>query len=182
VTRLAEDPSLPARLGWLAKTHDAMGLLEEWAGMILLALMAIVVNLEIFARYVFDRPFIWTEEVTRLTLVWLTFIAVPALIRRGGDMAINTFTDMLPPSPRRWAHVFRDVLMLLVYALVAWQAFRLARAVAGMPLVVTDWPTALLAWPLVIGSALVILHVSVRLLRTGLAIRESRSGGAGVAP
>ena len=157
-----------------------MGALEEWVGMGLLALMAIVVNLEIFARYVFGSPFIWSEEVTRLTLVWLTFIAVPALIRKGGDMAINTFIDMLSPSLQRWAHVFRDILMILVYALIAWEGYRLASAVSGMPLVVTNWPTALLAWPLVLGGVLVILHVAVRLLRTVLAIQQGQSGGPGV--
>ena len=157
---------LPDALAWLEKIHNALGQVEEWSGMVLLAIMAIVVNMEIFGRYLFGRPFLWTEEVTRLLLVWLTFIAVPALIRKGGDMVINTFIDLLPGRLLRSMHIVRDVLMILVYALVAWEGYRLADAVQGMPLVVTDWPTALLAYPLLIGGVLVILHVTVRLLHT----------------
>ncbi len=127
-----------------------------------------------FARYLFDRPFVWSEEVTRLLLVWLTFIAVAALIRRGGDIAVDTFTNMMPRLLRSTVLALRDVLMLFVYGLVAWQAYRLAGNVAGMPLVATDWPTALLAWPLVIGCLLVFLHVFIRLLRALLLPQEER--------
>lgn len=146
---------------------------EEWVAMALITAMAVVVNLEIFARYLFGRPFIWSEEVTRLTLVWMTFIAVPALIRRGGDMVVDTFVNMLPLRLRRWAHASRDVVMIVVYAIVAWEGYRLAMAVSGMPLVVTDWPSSLLAWPLVLGGLLVILHVSLRLMRTVRTIRRA---------
>jgi TRAP-type transport system small permease protein len=128
--------------------------------------------MQIVARYVFDRPIIWTEEVTRLSLCWLTFIAVPALIRRGGDMVVDTFVNLLPANARRWAHALRDIVMLVVYGLVVWQGYRLARATAGMPLVVTDWPTSLMAWPLVIGGVLVILHVLLRLLANLAALRR----------
>jgi hypothetical protein len=31
-----------------------------------------------------------------------------------------------------------------------------------MPLVATEWPTALLAWPVAIGGVLIVLHVLVR--------------------
>ena len=179
MTRLSDAPQLPASLAWLEKTHDAMGHAEEWTGILLLVIMAIVVNMEIFARYLFGRPFLWTEEVTRLTLVWLTFIAVPALIRKGGDMVINTFIELLPAGLLRWIHVIRDVLMILVYALVAWEGYRLAHAVQGMTLVVTDWSTALLAYPLVIGGALVILHVTVRLLHTVLIIQQGSAATSG---
>ena len=172
MTKPSEAPQLPASLAWLEKTDDALGNAEEWCGILLLVIMAIVVNMEIFARYLFGHPFLWTEEVTRLILVWLTFIAVPALIRKGGDMAINTFIELLPGGLLRWIHIFRDVLMILVYALIAWEGYRLAEAVQGMPLVVTDWPTALLAYPLLIGGVMVLLHVSVRLLRTALVIQQ----------
>ena len=161
-------------LGWIDRAEARIGQVEELVAMALITIMAFVVNLEIFARYVFGRPFIWSEEVTRLTLVWMTFIAVPAMIRRGGDMVVDTFVNMLPQALRRWAHACRDVLMIVVYAIVAWEGYRLGIAVSGMPLVVTDWPSSLLAWPLVLGGVLVILHVSLRLLRTALTIRQHR--------
>lgn len=150
--------------------------------MALVAAMAVVVNLQVVARYLFDSPFIWCEEVTRLILVWLTFVASAALVRRGGDIAINTFVDMLPAAARRPFIAVRDGLMLLVFGFVAWEGWRLAGAVAGMPLVATEWPTALLAWPLVVGGVLTVFHVVVRRLRAAHGLGELRAVAAAPQP
>jgi len=129
----------------------------------LVAALALVVNLQIVARYVFEAPYVWPEEVSRLILVWLSFLASAALIRRGGDIAVDTFTGMMSAPVRRGFLIFRDILMVGVFLLVAFHAFRLVQAVAGMPLVATELPTSLLAWPIVIGSLLIAFHVAVRL-------------------
>lgn len=150
----------------LDRFQRVIGRAEEGLAIVLVAAMAGVVNLQIVARYVFGAPFIWCEEVSRLILVWLTFVAAAALLRRGGDIAVDTFVDMLAPAWHRAVLAARDVLMMAVFGLVAWEGFRLAGAVAGMPLVATEWPTALLAWPLVIGCSLIVLHVLLRLLRS----------------
>jgi len=154
--------------------QTGFGQAEEWLAIGLVAAMAVVVNLQIVARYLFDSPFIWCEEVARLILVWLTFVAAAALIRRGGDIAVDTFVDMLPRDARHRVLAARDVLMIAVFGLVAWQGFRLARAVAGMPLVATEWPTSLLAWPVVVGCLLIVLHVALRLLH---ALSTAHRGG-----
>ncbi|MBP6853115.1 MAG: TRAP transporter small permease [Rhodoferax sp.] len=153
---------VPPWLVRLLRIDGGIGRLEEWIGIALVAAMAVVVNLQIVARYVFDKPFIWPEEVARLILVWMAFVGAAALIRRGGDIAVDTFIDMLAPARRRAMLLLRDLLMVAVYTLVAWQGWRLAGNVAGMPLVATEWPTALLAWPVVVGGVLVVLHVLVR--------------------
>jgi len=154
--------TVPSWLTRLLQLDGSIGKMEEWSGIVLVAIMAVIVNLQVVARYAFDKPFIWPEEVSRLLLIWMTFIGAAALIRRGGDIAVDTFIDLLSPPRRRAMLLVRDLVMVAVYALIAWQGWRLAGNVAGMPLVATEWPTALLAWPVVIGGMLVVLHVVVR--------------------
>lgn len=154
----------PAWLERLQGMDNRIGQFEEWLGIALVAGMACIVNLQVLARYAFDRPFIWSEEVCRLILIWMSFVGAAAMIRRGGDILVDTFVDMLPPAARRAMLGLRDVTMVLVYALVAWQGLRLAGNVAGMPLVATEWPTALMAWPVCLGGVLITLHVVVRRL------------------
>lgn len=143
-----------------------LGHVEEAAGMLLIVAMAVVVNLQIVSRYVFHAPFIWPEEVTRLILVWLTFVASAALARRGADIAVDTFVDMMSGRMRRAFHVARDAILAVLFGYVAVDGYRLAQAVADMPLVATEWPTSLLAWPLVIGGGLIAFHAVVRLGHT----------------
>jgi TRAP-type C4-dicarboxylate transport system permease small subunit len=152
-------------LAGLDRLERGLGFVEDTAAMALLTAMAFIVNLQIVARYVFAAPMMWPEEVTRLTLVWLTFIGAAALSRRTGDIAVTTFVEMLPPGGQRLAAAARDVVLVVLFALVMREGGRLAEAVAGMPLVATEWPTALLAWPVAIGAFLMILHPVLRLVR-----------------
>lgn len=148
----------------LKTVQTALGRAEELIAMALVVALMVVVNLQIFARYLFHHPFIWPEEVSRLLLVWMTFIGAAALTRRGADLAVDTFVDMLPHRGRRALLILRDALLLVVFAIVGLQGFELAKAVNNMPLVATGWPTALLAWPVILGAALTVFHCVLRLI------------------
>ncbi len=154
----------PAR-SWLDRAEAGIGWIEEALGMTLVAAIAVLVNLQVVARYLFHAPFIWPEEVTKLMLVWLSFVAAAAVSRRGADMAVNTFVDMMPPGWRRYVACARDVVLVALYLVVAWEAQHLVEALAGMTLVATEWPVALLVWPLLLGSLLLALHAAARLAR-----------------
>lgn len=153
----------------------AVGVVEDGAIMLLLVAMTAIVNLQIIARYVFSAPMIWPEEVTRLTLVWLTFLGAAALGRRCADIAVTTFVEMLPKAGRRVAVFLRDLTLVVLFAFVAREGVRLAEAVEGMPLVATEWPTALLAWPVAIGGGLMALHPALRIVRLAMG-RETPAG------
>jgi len=148
----------------LGRLQSLIGRAEELAGMLLIAALAAVINLQIFARYLFHAPFMWPEEVARLLLVWMAFLGAAAMTRRGADIAVDTFVLLMPPRLRKAFQVMRDLVMIAVFGLVAFQGVELARAVATMPLIATGWPTAMLAWPLVICGVLTVFHCALRVL------------------
>lgn len=159
---------MPAFAKPLFALERGLGHFEDWAGIAAVLGLAVVVNLQIFARYFFHAPFIWPEEVARLLLVWMTFIGTAAMSRRGMDLAVDTFVEMLPRIPRRAALVLRDSVMIVLFLILAFQASNLARAVGSMPLVATGFSTALLAWPLVLGGLLTAFHCLLRLIRIAI--------------
>lgn len=162
-----EAAAAPPARSWLDRAEAGIGWIEEALAMVLVAAIGILINLQVVARYVFHAPFIWPEEVTKLMLVWLAFLGAAAVSRRGADMAVTTFTDMMPPVARRWLGCGRDLVLAGLYLFVAWQARKLIGALSGMTLVATEWPVALLVWPLLLGSLLLALHAAARLLRGG---------------
>ena len=67
-----EHASLPRRIrrGLLAA--------EKIAATLLLVAVTLLVVLQVVARYVFDRPLFWTDELARYCYVWLSFVAAVA--------------------------------------------------------------------------------------------------------
>ncbi len=76
-------------LDWLEK-----GLLGLSA--VLLAVMAVVVNLQVVFRYVVRRPLTWATEMSTLLLVLAVFSAAAVALRRGSFAAVTMVLDRLP--------------------------------------------------------------------------------------
>ena len=135
----------------------------ESAAALALGLMAALVMYQVGARYLFDRPPSWTEELARYLQVWLVLLAAPVCLRRGMHLAVDLLTPRLPPGARV---VLRSAILLLVGGfgvIFAFHAVRLLRVAAlqtspalGISMV---WPY--LALPL--SGALIALAAAARL-------------------
>jgi TRAP-type transport system small permease protein len=72
--------------------------IEQLAAVGLLATILAVMGLQVVARYVFLSPIPWSEEVARLCMIWLTFIAAGFVAAQRGHIAVDLF-GRPPDSP-----------------------------------------------------------------------------------
>lgn len=82
---------------------------------ILIALMAafsIVIVLQIFYRYVFNNPLIWSEQVARYCFLWGVMLAVPLVYRKGNDICFDLLKQKFPQAVQTAINVLTDVLLL----------------------------------------------------------------------
>jgi TRAP-type C4-dicarboxylate transport system permease small subunit len=90
------------------------------------ATLTAVVFFQVIARYLFDAPPFWTEELARFLLIWLTFIgAVLAHVHRE-HIAVDTFVLLLPRRLRQAADLFASLTVLLTLAVIAKGGFDIA--------------------------------------------------------
>ncbi len=68
----------------------------EGAAALALGLMSALVIYQVAARYLFDSPPSWTEELARYLQVWLVLLAAPVCLRRGMHLAVDLLTPRLP--------------------------------------------------------------------------------------
>lgn len=69
--------------------------LEQWLAIGILVTILVTMGMQVFARYVFGAPISWSEEVARLGLIWLTFVAAGFVAARGQHIAV----DLSGPEP-----------------------------------------------------------------------------------
>lgn len=62
------------------------------AALLLFIILASMVT-QVFARYVFGAPFSWSEEVARLSLIWLTFISAAFVMAQGRHIAVDMISN-----------------------------------------------------------------------------------------
>jgi TRAP-type transport system small permease protein len=68
---------------------------EQGIAALLLFIILSTMATQVFARYVFGAPFSWSEEVARLSLIWLTFISAAFLMAQGRHIAVDMVSTRL---------------------------------------------------------------------------------------
>jgi TRAP-type C4-dicarboxylate transport system permease small subunit len=61
---------------------------EVVVGLIVIAI-AVLINVEIAMRYVLNQPVGWSDELSRVLMVWLTFLGAAVAVGRGSHLGLN---------------------------------------------------------------------------------------------
>lgn len=126
----------------------------------LLAAVLIIVSAQVVARYFFNFPMPWSEELTRLLFVWLVMIGAA----RAAHMRIDLLPAALPPVPRRVLELATAGLALALLAIMV------RHAVGMVELTAYDRYTALgisvqyLYWAAIVGGCLWMVMIVAGLL------------------
>ena len=87
--------------------------LEEVLMTLLLIGITIVMALQVIARYVFNSPLSWTDELAKYMLVWSCFLSVSYCVKKRISIKIDQFQNMLPEKVIPWIKVIRHTIVLI---------------------------------------------------------------------
>ena len=90
-----------------------------------LIVITIAVSVQVFVRYVLQRPlFLWSEELARYLLLWMVFLGIGVGVKNDAHFSM----DVLPPLlGRRWGaavRVFNDLCMMAILVLLTLAGLR----------------------------------------------------------
>lgn len=89
-------------------------------------LMAVIVILQVFCRYILNHSLFWSEELARYLLVWLTFLGASVGYYRNMHPGVDVFYSRLSESLKRYARIGVAGLSLLFFLVMIWYGFRFA--------------------------------------------------------
>ncbi len=104
----------------LEKVHDRLTSLAFGVAQACLFGIVFAYSYEIVARYAFDAPTSWSNEVVSYFLCAGTFLALPEVTRRTSHIAITFLADALPPRPARVLGMAVALASAAVCLLVGW--------------------------------------------------------------
>ncbi len=121
-----------------------------------------------FFRYVLNTPLRWPEEVSRLLLVWLTYLGALALPELRLHVAVGIFYDRMPPAARRATDLLTDFLGMVFFGALVIGGVALVNTMEGILLPALQLPLNLIFGVIpAVGALHVYLHVvsAIRHLR-----------------
>ncbi len=88
--------------------------------------MAMLVAVQVFARYVLNHSLFWSEELARYLLVWLTFLGATVAYHRGVHPGVDALTAHLPPAARRMSRVAVLLVSMGLFGVMVVSGYRFA--------------------------------------------------------
>jgi tripartite ATP-independent transporter DctM subunit len=117
---LEEPATVPARF---AKLDSVLAWITELPAAILVVVEIAVLLSGVVARYVFNRPLVWSDELASVLFLWLAMFGAVIALRRGEHMRLTALVKMARPRRR----AFLETLSAIVVAIFVVQIIPPAR-------------------------------------------------------
>jgi TRAP-type transport system small permease protein len=140
---------------------------EDWLAFALFWLLAFIVFLQFFTRYILNDSLAWTEEIARYGLMALTFIGAAMVTRRNSHIAVVLLTELLPNGPARLLRAAIDLIMLVFLALLAYFSVLIVQRMQFQRMTVIDLPMSLVYGAVSVGCFLMLFRQIGRVWRNG---------------
>lgn len=129
---------------------------EDWVSFTLFWLMAFVVFLQFFSRYVLNSSFAWTEEIARYLLMWVTFVGAAVAMRRRSHIAVEVLHVFLPMPVVRVLNFLIDVIVLGFVGLLVWFAWQVTERMEIQRMTVFDLSMSIVYAGVLLGCMLML--------------------------
>ena len=124
--------------------------------------IVVLTLVQVFARYVFNSPLLWSEELARLLLVWVVFLGAAVVCWDGRHLNVDTFFVRAPPRLRFVLRAANALIALFFLAVLAWSSW---------PLIELEWiinmgsipiSMSFVRIPALVGGGLMIMFILLR--------------------
>ena len=127
-----------------------------------------IVVWEVVARYMFVAPTIWAGELSRVLLLWGTFLPMAMLLRRRAHIRITLLFGMIGAGGRRIAEIASLLFVAAFSGFAAWYGWDIAaeswqvRRTSGTMLNLPQWTTEIV---IPVGFLLLAIQSLVEVVR-----------------
>jgi tripartite ATP-independent transporter DctM subunit len=170
--QLVEEAGIEQRR--LTGVEGALQKAEQWLGSIVAAAAAVLVVTEIIvlftgvsARYLFQKPIIWSDELAGILFLWLAMLGAVVAFQRAEHMRMTAIVGMVNPRRRAFFDVLAVAAPLAFLALVLQPACDFASDEAFVSTPALDISSLWRAAALPVGLGLMLVVALLRLFSFG---------------
>ncbi|MBL8691137.1 MAG: TRAP transporter small permease subunit [Rhodospirillaceae bacterium] len=132
-----------------------------------LALMVAINGIEIVGRGLFGRSFVWVQEISIMSAMWVYFFAYGLIAKDEEYIRVDLFATFAGPAAKAAVALFARLATIAFHATVLWFGIEAWRFLGLFRTSILDWPESLFVLPILIGAADILITECIH-LRTSL--------------
>ncbi len=130
---------------------------EEIVAGAFMVVMAAATFTNVLARYFFNSPIQWAEELARYSFIWVVFMGAVVCTKRKRHIAIDILLQMLPARSAAWTRLLVDCCTLGIAGVLAYYGWKLTAAATQITATL-QVPHYVIYIVVPASAALIILH------------------------
>jgi len=149
----------------MKKISDLFFKLAEFALVVMLSAMVIMVFGNVVLRYGFNDGIISSEELSRFLFIWITFLGAIVTMRDNAHLGLDSVVRTLSLTGKKFAFAISNILMLICCALMFYGTYKQHGINATTRSAVTELPMSWIYGVGYITSVAMGLMIMGKLLR-----------------
>lgn len=152
--------------------------IEDWAAILIFWLMAGMVFLQFFTRYVLNDSFAWTEEIAVYCLVGVVFVGSAMCVRLTRHIHVDFLYRYLSPPAGRYLALAVGVVRIVFFGYVGWLFYKYASIISDEMMTTVQLPKSIVFNTVIVAFALMTIRavqVLVQDIRRGYSPLERPS-------
>lgn len=137
--------------------------LDQYVSAVLFIVIMVLLFLQVVTRYVFKHSFTWTEELSVLLFVWMTYMGVSSAVTYRKNLRIDALLDVVPFRVKKLLLIISDVIFILFNLYLIVPFVELIGSIGGSRTPILGIPKAITYWLipaiLVISSAKLVYDI-----------------------
>ena len=137
--------------------RSAVKYFEELVAGTFMVVMSLTTFANVLARYFFNNPIQWAEELSRYAFIWVVFMGAVVCTKRKRHIAIDVLLPVLPSRASPWIRLLADACTLGIALVIAYYGWRLTTAATQITATL-QVPHYFVYIVVPVSAALVFLH------------------------
>lgn len=137
--------------------------IDQYISAILFIVIMILLFVQVVSRYVFGHSFTWTEELSVLLFVWMTYLGVSSAVTYRKNLRIDALLDVVPFPVKKVLLIVSDVIFIVFNIYLIFPFVELIGSIGtsktpilGIPKAITYW---LIPFILVVTSVKLVFDI-----------------------
>ena len=130
---------------------------EEIVAGVFMVVMSLTTFANVLARYFFNSPIQWAEELARYSFIWVVFLGAVVCTKRKRHIVIDILQQSLPARPTTWTRLLVDCCTVGIALVIAYYGWKLTAAATQITATL-QIPHYVIYAVVPVSAALIILH------------------------
>ncbi|WP_018933470.1 TRAP transporter small permease [Gracilibacillus lacisalsi] len=155
-------------MGILKKIKLLIDKLFLFTALTMLSVMVIVIVIQVFSRQLFSYTPSWSEELSRVLLIWISFLGVAYGVKEKLHIALGLFVHMLPKPVQHILDLFSKLLLIGFGIMMVYYGYQFTVLMGGSTMPGLGLKSSYLYACIPIGGVFLILYGVELLFQRGL--------------